>query len=501
MLLYTREFVKSIEENKNTEDISNYIPSNIYDPAQWEHVDIKLRDLLVKNNPIKYSNINFSKDENSRHFSTTYYIRNLSNGEKHDRKLLVITQLANKGTDDCKNLIVKTLGKNNLPFRGQNEKIYQENNENFLSLIEMISVFDLASHQEQMSLLLRCVNISTSPIKIEEHSLEFIKIDDTSGKCIFSELLDARKNLDLDINNVRGQCYDNGSNMKGKKEVLLQLAKTTEDPKIKSEANCLVAYEIENFEFILCMTICKSMQSKDMHIDVAIDQLKGLISYFQDYRENGFKSAMISSKEIAIKTIKSTEKSFRINYFLFIVDQAISSIQNRILLTVPITFVFAERSFSKQKLIKSYLRSTMSHERLNGLVILSIEDEILKELEYKNLISNFASQKLRKTPQLRTPQAARQNSMALDSTCSTKTPLETPQLGRTLWHGKAFVWESCCLLQPRKFAILGNNAQVICTGTQLKKFSWDRPSLAWELLAYNQSTWHRTHNSAPHLLE
>ena len=55
-----------------------------------------------------------------------------------------------------------------------------------------------------------------------------------------------------------------------------------------------------------------------------------------------------------------------------------------------------KRSFSKLKLIKSYLRSTMSQKRLSRLTILSIEKEMLAKLESKILISNFASQKARK---------------------------------------------------------------------------------------------------------
>ena len=63
------------------------------------------------------------------------------------------------------------------------------------------------------------------------------------------------------------------------------------NPKTKSEADCLATYEIESFEFWLGMTIwygilfvvnsvSKNLQLKDMHIDVAIDQWKGLISFF-----------------------------------------------------------------------------------------------------------------------------------------------------------------------------------------------------------------------------
>ena len=53
-------------------------------------------------------------------------------------------------------------------------------------------------------------------------------------------------------------------------------------------------------------------------------------------------------------------------------------------------------SFLKLKLIKSYLRSTISQERLSRLAIPLIENKMLEELEYKNLISQFTSQKARK---------------------------------------------------------------------------------------------------------
>ena len=65
-----------------------------------------------------------------------------------------------------------------------------------------------------MSLVLRCVDVLSVPIKIEEHFIEFLKVDDTPGQEIFKEFMNAMKNLDLNINDVRGQGYDNGSNMK-----------------------------------------------------------------------------------------------------------------------------------------------------------------------------------------------------------------------------------------------------------------------------------------------
>ncbi|GKF12451.1 zinc finger MYM-type protein 1 [Tanacetum coccineum] len=71
-------------------------------------------------------------------------------------------------------------------------------------------------------------------------------------------------------------------------------------------------------------------------------------------------------------------------------------ISYRVLLTVPVTVASAERSFSKLILLKSYLRSTMSQERLNGLALIAIENDILESVNYDDLINNFASKNARR---------------------------------------------------------------------------------------------------------
>jgi len=45
-------------------------------------------------------------------------------------------------------------------------------------------------------------------------------------------------------------------------------------------------------------------------------------------------------------------------------------ITHRIMLIILVLVVSAERSFSKLKIIKNYLRSTMSQERLNRLIMI-----------------------------------------------------------------------------------------------------------------------------------
>ena len=68
----------------------------------------------------------------------------------------------------------------------------------------------------------------------------------------------------------------------------------------------------------------------------------------------------------------------------------------QILSTIGSSIASCERSFSKLKLILTYLRATMSQTRLSDLAILSTEKERLENIDFNPIIDAFASAKARK---------------------------------------------------------------------------------------------------------
>jgi hypothetical protein len=68
----------------------------------------------------------------------------------------------------------------------------------------------------------------------------------------------------------------------------------------------------------------------------------------------------------------------------------------RILLTLPVSVASGERSFSKLKLIKHYLRSSISQTKLRNLSLISIESTLAATLDYTSIINEFAKVKVRR---------------------------------------------------------------------------------------------------------
>ena len=68
----------------------------------------------------------------------------------------------------------------------------------------------------------------------------------------------------------------------------------------------------------------------------------------------------------------------------------------KLVLVLPATTATAERSFSKMKLIKTYLRSTMSQKRLNHFMILGVYPELVDKIDSTEIVKEFASRNERR---------------------------------------------------------------------------------------------------------
>ena len=131
----------------------------------------------------------------------------------------------------------------------------------------------------------------------------------------------------------------------------------------------------------------KRLQQKDVqsHLQVAA-------SWYQ----NDIDSFQLSCEVQMIQHSKLLEKSNSIMELYRTIAEEIDCFPNlirllRIALTIPITSASAERSFSKLKLIKSKLRTTMTQERLQCLMLMSVEKDIQKSLNVHELVEKFAS--------------------------------------------------------------------------------------------------------------
>ena len=74
----------------------------------------------------------------------------------------------------------------------------------------------------------------------------------------------------------------------------------------------------------------------------------------------------------------------------FIASFANVEIALSLYLCMFVTNSTGERSFSKMKLVKNYMRNTMGQERLSSLSLLSNEHDLLRNIDFDDVITVFA---------------------------------------------------------------------------------------------------------------
>lgn len=154
-------------------------------------------------------------------------------------------------------------------------------------------------------------------------------------------------------------------------------------------------------------TVFQAIQPQEL-IKLSDDQLYELAQrivnkYNEDISDN-FPTQLISMRSCLKSSITKLTTVKELVNLLIVENFALSACFPDVctvlilFLTMPITVATAERSFSKLKLIKNYLRSVMNQDRLSALSILSIEQKETNNLRNTlySIIDVFADKIVRK---------------------------------------------------------------------------------------------------------
>ena len=142
----------------------------------------------------------------------------------------------------------------------------------------------------------------------------------------------------------------------------------------------------------------KLLKLKDHEVSIFAETL---IKKYKNDISSLFEIQLQLFKKTFFKELENSKSISNLVEIILAVPDLISSFNEVIsvlflFLSIPITSASAERTFSKLKLIKNYLRTTMSQHRLSSLSILAIEAEAAKNLDTAMIIKKFAADKCRK---------------------------------------------------------------------------------------------------------
>ncbi|XP_073196247.1 zinc finger MYM-type protein 1-like [Lepidochelys kempii] len=382
------------------------------DPATWAKCDDQVRQILVEHELEQVQQFDFPKivsKENSRQF-----ISNV--GLLMEKKctisgcsiphqmilLLLLLQVVCQLIKD-KEMHVHYLGKGI-----QNELIQLLSNaikQKILASARAAKYFSVildctpdAGHVEQMTMNVRFVDRPTSETEnetesvcIKEHFLGLVSLTETTGAGMTETILHQLEEMSLPIENLRGQGYDNGSNMKGKEnglgdiyDALLEIYDNTTLTGSSGNMSQVdakdLAKAISSFKFLVSLVVWydilfeinmirKQLQAKEFNVSDAINQLGEIKKFLVGHRiDIDFEKTLVDAGELAEeldvlalfepdticirkkrkqftyeaddKPIYNPKEKFKVNFYFAVIDTTIHSVEERLTLMQQISSVF-----------------------------------------------------------------------------------------------------------------------------------------------------------------
>ncbi|CAF3302063.1 unnamed protein product [Rotaria sp. Silwood2] len=240
------------------------------------------------------------------------------------------------------------------------------------------------SNIEQFTFCLRYVYED----KVQEKFISFVSAEDRTGEGLARLILQELKNLGLDPNFMGGQAYDGCSAMAGQFNgtqltVMRTICRQMHQPNAPAQTpedyyrinlfipvlDHFIASLVDRFGAHQWLAYNVSALIPSMIEQKSFDDLKNSINFYEAY----LPSRNIIKEEFQLYKRKWTKEApdHRPNNAI---DAYVSS-------TLPVTTATGERNFSTLKLLKIYLRSTMTENRLNGLAMKYIHATVNIDVE------------------------------------------------------------------------------------------------------------------------